>query len=773
MKKICRRVVSALLAVAILFSQNPEVSYAYDKKTAKPSSDEYASTEEEEDYQESAAVAEPEKDTGEVISSADSEPATVVSEIIDARDEFSKQYLLSDNSKSLVLYSEPVHYLSEDGTYVEIDNSVKKTEEGYENVDNTYSVVFTDNEESKGEVRFEEDEYQVKWEYVDSSESVSESENTSEPDNDSEIEIIPENSQEYEIIADSDQSPEMESIPSDEVSIEDDADNEYRNADDTEDKITDEDTDEDTDNYQESNQDEITEETNSELDVSVEEAGADYGEEESIGHVVNSSTVTYDGYSDGVKLEYSPTGLGVKENIILPGRESGNVFSFKIQLSGLEARVTSANEVELYDENSGEVKYYFPAPFMTDSDDNESYEIWYSLSNNLPQEEYIDILDNEDTEDLKDELSAVEELATSEDGYIYLTLTADEKWLDNAKYPVTIDPVIKKVRNDLLLDSFCINDHNAVNEDSLYVGSEKIKNPDGKKEPVIFRSYIKFELPNIEKGSVVTDAQLYLSGSESSINKNYVVIRKADSKWSYRKVDNETRIKDWKDRPSTDSRILDYAKNGGYFNITKAVRDWYADPSENNGLEFSAYDETITSKDSIRLSQSSSRPYLKVTFKNFTGLENYFSSHSASAGTAGVGYINDYTGALTVVNTDVSTNGLRMPFNIQHVYNSNTEEGWKISYDQRIVIPANELDIGTYPYVYYDGDGTKHYFKAKEVTYLENGEKKTAKKNPSEKVGYPAAEDEDGLKLCIVPVTDKDLKDTYPLKMLDKSGSLV
>ncbi len=119
------------------------------------------------------------------------------------------------------------------------------------------------------------------------------------------------------------------------------------------------------------------------------------------------------------------------------------------------------------------------------------------------------------------------------------------------------------------------------------------------------------------------------------------------------------------------------------------------------------------------------------------GLESYWGTHGTGAGSAGAGYVNDYTGALTVVNTGVVTAGNRFPLSISHVYNSNDTEdgnGWRLNYDQTIKIPLNTVDINTYPYVYTD---------------------------------------EDGLGLFIVPVSDADLKTKYPLKLIDKSSSVV
>lgn len=135
-------------------------------------------------------------------------------------------------------------------------------------------------------------------------------------------------------------------------------------------------------------------------------------------------------------------------------------------------------------------------------------------------------------------------------------------------------------------------------------------------------------------------------------------------------------------------------------------------------------------------------------------------------------YNYDYTGALTVINTDAVTAGNRFPFSIGHVYNSNDTEngnGWRLNYQQTIRIPLDTADIQTYPYLYTDEDGTEHYFKKKDVTYLENGASKTAKSGAA----IPSAQDEDGLKLYIVPVTATGLKEKYPLKLIDKSSSTV
>ena len=75
---------------------------------------------------------------------ADVQPE-IISEIEEKRDTFSKEYFLSDNSRVLAVYPEPIHYETESGDLAEIDNSLTRTEEGYANGSNSYEVVITDN----------------------------------------------------------------------------------------------------------------------------------------------------------------------------------------------------------------------------------------------------------------------------------------------------------------------------------------------------------------------------------------------------------------------------------------------------------------------------------------------------------------------------------------------------------------------------------------------------------------------------------------------------
>ena len=99
--------------------------------------------------------------------------------------------------------------------------------------------------------------------------------------------------------------------------------------------------------------------------------------------------------------------------------------------------------------------------------------------------------------------------------------------------------------------------------------------------------------------------------------------------------------------------------------------------------------------------------------RNVNGLEDYQSYHEQSAGRAGIGYTNDFTGNVVWSHLDVATEGGPMTTEIRHVYNSSEADtfsrmghGWRLSSQQEL----KESGIKDYPYVYIDEDGTKHYF---------------------------------------------------------------
>lgn len=111
-------------------------------------------------------------------------------------------------------------------------------------------------------------------------------------------------------------------------------------------------------------------------------------------------------------------------------------------------------------------------------------------------------------------------------------------------------------------------------------------------------------------------------------------------------------------------------------------------------------------------------PMLVISYINNCGLESTWDYTSSSAGRAGTGYVNDYTGNLVWVHTGLGFSGNRMPVSINAVYNANDKGnkayglgyGWRTNYNQRV----EQITLGgTTYYRWEDEDGTRHYFMKK------------------------------------------------------------
>ena len=135
----------------------------------------------------------------------------------------------------------------------------------------------------------------------------------------------------------------------------------------------------------------------------------------------------------------------------------------------------------------------------------------------------------------------------------------------------------------------------------------------------------------------------------------------------------------WNTQPSFSSTVIDYADVGsqGWYSwdITDLVNDWYTEA--NNGLMIKMAD-SVENGTTDRFRQfysseagSSYRPKLEIVFRNNNGLEDYWDYTSASAGRAGSGYVNNFTGNLTWVRGDMGFDGCVLPVSIQHIYNLN------------------------------------------------------------------------------------------------------
>jgi len=948
-KQALRRFISLTLVFALVLDQNIVNAHGAAQQTKPDGQSSAVQTEITRETQEidpDSQDKNADEETDETGTEMQTE-AAFVNEITDGRSENSKQYLMSDKSVTVVMYDEAVHFEDESGNLVEIDNSLIKTDDGYTNGANTYDAVFHDDDEARGKVDFSEDGYGISWQLLETNDTSSSNgpEDTDWEENRQSVYAYREN-RAARAAAESETADE--------------------DASDTE-KTADSEEGADTDKAVPKEDDGAQAVKAVAADSEISDI-TDYEDEKEFGYAAKQSSILFDGFTNDISIEYIPQNDGIKENIIMNNKTADYVHRFSISLKGLTASLTDENEIIFYDAETGEQKYYFPAPYMVDADGNISYNVRYQIgeeeesstgesgseesstgessseegsteensteensseenstgensseessteensteesstgensteessakedsaeeesdtkeqstkkesaaqdtskeekgtgtsgqkdqtqqeaeeegaaepeneketsrsmvlssingptlsgSAGSPAKESEEALkENPRDEAIKeekpeaDESKAPEEKpetgdkeetpgadksrepeektsehlekeaepeteegsgteaesgsepngqdsgAPKEDQTVTISIIPDSEWLETAQYPVTIDPLLKKVNGAKEITKVSINNTNTTRDTTtLRVG---IKNG------AIYRSFVRFDLPTLPKNCIITNAEL-TSASGSSDGTLYIEAHMLGRAWQPGTIS-------WSNQPKSGNRLLDYAQNYSYFNITKAVREWYEGTSPNYGIGFKAYDETLRRSKTISFKSSKTKPYLKLNYIAAGGTENYWTTHQAAAGTAGAAYINDYLGYLTVVNADVQTAGTRMPMDIRHVYNSCQTDtdigagyGWRLNYQQTLKIPADTADVTEYPYVWTDEDGTQHYFKKKGVTILQNG----GGKSYSSTAAVPSAADEDGLGLYVVPVSDVALKKLYPLKLTDKSGSV-
>ena len=100
--------------------------------------------------------------------------------------------------------------------------------------------------------------------------------------------------------------------------------------------------------------------------------GSDTEEDTELQKMMNleklSASILYEDILDGVDLEYVAYSMNVKENIIVKERQDSYSYYFELKLNGLTPTLTESGDIELTDDDTGEVKYVIPAPVVYDAD---------------------------------------------------------------------------------------------------------------------------------------------------------------------------------------------------------------------------------------------------------------------------------------------------------------------------------------------------------------------------------------------------------------------
>lgn len=419
------------------------------------------------------------------------------------------------------------------------------------------------------------------------------------------------------------------------------------------------------------------------------------------------SAVNYNDIFDGADLQYVITPSKIKENIIVTEKQDSYVYQFELDLDGLIAVPQDNGSIKLYENlEDDEAMFTIETPYMFDANEETSFDVTMSLNGNI------------------------------------LTVTASSEWINDESrvFPITIDPTFS-TGSSTFYDATVGYGTPLLNYESykyLYAGNGILS---------LRRTYIKFDLPTIPDGSVVTKSELKLLQYDIDVGNEdlylYAVDLTGQSTWSEGSITwNNQPLSKSKNGPQDDYTIkkIDYRSfikadgNQEYvFNLTKAVKNWY-EGSTNNGIMISSSNETKNSQTTLYSSDhstSSYHPSVTIEYTNNIGLEDYWTYETRDLGRSGTVYANPYNGSITYLHNDLNMTGNLLPINISHVYNSNTDGIYSTYYEgmyvgakyhlsiQELLIPISTSDSmysAGYRYKYYDSDGTLHYFKQTKIS---------------------------------------------------------
>ena len=427
-----------------------------------------------------------------------------------------------------------------------------------------------------------------------------------------------------------------------------------------------------------------------------------------------------------VDIEYILDSVNLKENIVLKESGAQNEFVAQYNIGELTATQVDEQNIELRDAQ-GKTIFCISAPYMFDAAGQTSNAV--SLS-----------------------------MLSEADGVLRVKITADKAWLDDEArvYPVKVDPNILEAVQSFDQDATAIYKSATYPGGSLVIGNDKGTTYSKAK------AYVKFSLPTLGSGDVVTSGMLCMSQytgkygfSVGDVTSLQVNVYKVTSSWTGSSVKKST---GYSGLPSIDTTVVDYKNvslktaNAGefiQFDVSKTVKQWY-EGAANYGLCLRADDEsawavaTFVAADNTNISYR--KPQLVVTYRSNKGLEGYWTTHEQNLGESGVGYVNDYTGNLVYIAPILSTTGNKMPVSLSLVYNGYQHgsaidrpdpvgKGWRLNIQEKLTPITKSGGLNTklynmgYRYIYSDADGTDHYF------YYDEKNKKTL--------------DEDGLGLTL------------------------
>lgn len=297
----------------------------------------------------------------------------------------------------------------------------------------------------------------------------------------------------------------------------------------------------------------------------------------------------YEGENKATELSYESLKHGLKETIILKNKPKSNVVSFNMTLQGCYAKVDeTGGGITLYSEDD-DIVGGMEAPFMDDATENNySEEIHY-------------------------ELTEINEKEDDVHRYI-LKLVIDEKYLENATYPVAIDPTVTWNGTTDLPETYVLNSAKGTNYFSSGVKTFSV----GKGSQGVFRTYFRAKsLAKTVNDKYIDSATLTVYENGSGVNGSTIYVKLAAASFKCGTVT-------WNNQPGGTSTNLALFKSKGSADAKHEInlKTWAQNVAKGSGdgnkcygLLFKAGSESSSSYVRFYGARASSHvPKLKVVY---------------------------------------------------------------------------------------------------------------------------------------------------------------
>ena len=423
--------------------------------------------------------------------------------------------------------------------------------------------------------------------------------------------------------------------------------------------------------------------------------------EKEINKEIKKNQIIYKNILKNIDINYDVLDNGVKDTIIL--KEKENDFQKLIYTIKTDLEISKKENTIVLTKNKKTI-YTIATPTLQDKEGN-----FYPISYDLKDKQF--------------------------------TFTIEKEILENEKlYPLTIDPTIEANEDNSIFDTYIYpgdENVNRNNQDILKVGVDQ--------NNVVYRTLMKFNLPNIGTSSNVVNASVCLTSHKSNyylpnemeISFKKVNVHEINTSWNEETANWNTmhdkinaRIEDYFDPQRSyikDGNTIVLQKNT--FNITNLVKKWYAG-KENNGImlkfgvesyiqsdkEYWFYSKNnhATTEDKI----ANPKPILMITYRNQNGLENYMTYQTIALNSSEI-YTNNLTGNVTACFDINKTIGGKFPLQLNLFYNTNDivlENTFNLSkgYKWNYLKTLKEVNFDNVCLEFLDNDGTLHYFRNQE-----------------------------------------------------------